>query len=220
MTDFEQARINMVDCQIRPNDVTSHEVLEAFGSVPREAFVSPAQKPVAYIDDDLEISADPHQRYLMQATPMSRLVQLADVKQDSIVLDVGCGTGYSTAVLSRLCNSVVALECDEKLAEQATQNLQALNFDNAVVITCALEDGCAAEGPYDVIFVGGAVSSVPAKLTDQLKDGGRLVAVEGLGNSGVARLYKRQAGLVSGATKFNCALKPLPGFEQVEEFVF
>jgi len=151
---------------------------------------------------------------------MSRLVQLADVKDDSIVLDVGCATGYSTAVLARLCNSVVAIESDEAMAEQASQNLQTLGCDNAVVITGSLNAGCAAEGPYDVIFVGGAVNAEPEELAKQLKDGGRMVVVEGTSNSGVARLYKRDNDIVSASTEFNCAVKALPGFEMAAEFVF
>ena len=223
MIDHEQARTHMVDCQIRPNDVTNFAVLDVFGSVPREEFVPARNRDLAYVDEDIAIHADAvgaYKRYLMEPMSMARLVQLADIRKDDIALDVGCGTGYSTAILSLLCSSVVAVECDETLALQASENLTALNYDNAVVVPGALETGYPSEGPYDVIFVGGAVDKLSNALIDQLKDGGRLVVVEGVGNSGSARLYTNNDGLVSGRSVFNCAVKPLPGFQMAESFEF
>ncbi len=223
MIDHEQARTVMVDCQIRPNDVTSFSVLEVFGSVPREEFVPARNRDLAYVDEDIAVhvdTVDAYKRYLMEPMSMARLVQLADIHKDDIVLDVGCGTGYSTAILSLLCSSVVAVECDETLAEQATENLTSLNYDNAVVVTGALEAGYPSEGPYDVIFVGGAVDAVSKPLLDQLRDGGRLVVVEGRGNSASACIYTNTNGVVGSRSVFNCAVKPLPGFELAETFVF
>ena len=210
----------MVDSQVRPNDVTSHDVIQAFLSVPREAFVSAAQKPLAYIDEDLPLNAHGSSRYLMEAMSLSKLIQLADVKEDDIVLDIGCATGYSTAILSKLCSSVVAVESDEELATQASQTLMDLGCDNAVVTNGALEKGLANEGPYDVIFIGGAVEELPEELTGQLKNGGRLVVVQGTGNAGVARLYSRDNDVVGSRDAFNCAVMPLPGFEKEATFVF
>ncbi len=222
MINFEQSRTTMVDCQIRPNDVTNLAVLDAFGSVPREEFVPARNRELAYVDEDIAVHADSvgvFKRYLMEPMSMARLIQLADVGEDDIVLDVGSGPGYSSAVLSLLCNSVVALECDEVLAVQAQERLTELNYDNAVVVSGPLEKGYASEGPYDVIFVGGAVDYVPQALMAQLKDGGKLVVVEGLGNCGSARLYVKDGEIVSGRSVFNCAVKPLPGFQRAEEFV-
>ena len=220
MIDFEKARTTMVDCQIRPNDVTDHSIIEAFSSVPREKFVNAAQRPLAYIDEDLPLSADENERYLMETMTLAKLVQLAGISKDSIVLDIGCATGYSTAIISQLCNSVVALESDSHLAEQATNILVELGYDNAVVVNGPLQAGYAKEGPYDVIFIGGAVDELPENLVDQMKEGGRLVVVEGRGNAGISRLYIRENGKLNGRTAFNSAVMPLPGFEKKEEFVF
>ena len=99
MIDFEKARMTMVDCQIRPNDVTDRAILQAFMDVRRENFVSAAQKPLAYIDEDIPVSTEGADRFLMEVTSMAKLVQLADIRQDNIVLDIGCATGYSTAIL-------------------------------------------------------------------------------------------------------------------------
>jgi protein-L-isoaspartate(D-aspartate) O-methyltransferase len=221
--DFEKLREKMVDGQLRTTDVTDRRLLAAMRSVPREAFVPPQKCPIAYIDEDLEI-APPRQgrpaRYLMEPSPFARLVQLARVGPEDVVLDVGCATGYSTAVLSRLAGSVIALESDPELAAQASETLSRLGFDNAVVVEGALPEGYPDEAPYDVILLGGVVDFVPGALLDQLKDGGRLVCVEGRGNAASARLYLREGDLVSSRRAFNAAVQPLPGFERAPEFDF
>jgi protein-L-isoaspartate(D-aspartate) O-methyltransferase len=217
MMDFTAARIKMVDNQIRTTDVTSHSVLEAFLAVPREAFVPAAQKPLAYIDNDIEIAPG---RYLMQPSPLAKLIQLATVAESDVVLEVGCGTGYASAVLSLLAGSVVALESDEALAAQAGETLAELGYDNVAVVAGKLEEGYGAEAPYDVIFVNGAVEVLPEALFGQLRDGGRMVAVEGYGNASQARLFVKERGTASEIRAFNTAVKPLPGFRKAAEFVF
>lgn len=220
MIDFEKARTTMVDCQIRPNDVTDHKILDAFLSVPREKFVNAAQRPFAYIDEDLPLASENPGRYLMETMTLSKLVQLAQIDKDSIVLDIGCASGYSAAVLSQLCSSVVALESDSLLASQASNTLMELGYDNVVVVEGPLAAGWAKEGPYDVIFIGGAVEELPKALGDQLKEGGRLVVVEGTGNAGISKLYVRENGIMGGRRAFNSAVMPLPGFEKEAEFIF
>lgn len=220
MIDFEQARVTMVDRQVRPNSVTDHDVLRAFLEVPREEFVAPKERPLAYIDEDLPLSGEGEGRYLMECMSLAKLVQLADIGSDNIVLDVGCATGYSSAIISRLCNSVVALESDAALADQATETLMRLGFANVAVVCGPLPEGYAQEAPYDVIFVGGALESSPEKLLGQLKDGGRLVCVEGRGNTGVAKLYMKFGDVVSHRREFNCAVTALPGFETERTFQF
>lgn len=223
MIDHEQARTKMVDCQIRTNDVTDFAVLRVFGTVPRQEFVPARNRDLAYVDEDIAVHVDAvgaFKRYLMEPMSMARLVQLAGVTKDDIVLDVGCGTGYSTAILSELCNSVVALECDETLAAQAEERLTSLNYDNVVVVAGPLENGYSGEGPYDVIFIGGAIDDIPEALQSQLKEGGRMVGVVGEGNGGSAYLYTKNGGLVSGRPVFNCAVKPLPGFQRKAVFEF
>ena len=221
--DYSQYRQKMVDGQLRTTDVTSAAVLAAMGSVPREAFVDARRRELAYIDEDIEIAApsgDSGGRYIMEPSPFAKLVQLADIRPGDVVLDVGCATGYSAAVLSRLASSVIAVESDAALAERATGILGGLGFDNAVVVHGPLQAGYAAEGPYDVIVLEGAVGEIPPALFDQLRDGGRLVAVEGYGNAGVARLHVKVDGIVTGRRAFNAAVKPLPGFEKAPAFVF
>jgi protein-L-isoaspartate(D-aspartate) O-methyltransferase len=220
--DFSERRVKMVDGQVRTTDVTSAPLIEAMLTVPREAFVSPGQQDLAYIDEDIRISdgGNGGARYLMEPSPLAKLLQLAEIDASDSVLDVGCGTGYSAALLSRLARSVVALESDPVLAETAKSTLAKLGCQNVTVVTGPLPQGQAAKGPYNVIFIGGSVEAVPQALLDQLAEEGRLVAVEGQGNSGVARLFFKAGGVVTGRRAFNAAIKPLPGFERVHAFEF
>ncbi|GAA2866652.1 protein-L-isoaspartate(D-aspartate) O-methyltransferase [Aminobacter niigataensis] len=221
--DFSERRVKMVDGQVRTTDVTDAAILSAMLSVPREAFVDSAQRELAYIDEDLRygVTADSDQpRYLMEPSPFAKLAQLAEIGPRDFVLDVGSGTGYSAAVLSKLAISVIALESDPTLAATATSTLSSLGCDNVVVVSGPLAAGYASQAPYDVIFVGGSVEQVPDALLAQLKEGGRLVAVEGRGNAGVASVYLKADGNVTARRAFNAAVKPLPGFNRTREFEF
>ncbi len=221
MSDYADRRLKMVDGQLRTTDVNDAALIEAVLAVPREEFVPRSRRELAYIDEDIAVPASGAQpRYLMEPSPFGRLVTLAAPRAGDVVLDVGCATGYSSAVLSRLVGSVVALESDATLAQAATETLLRLGFDNVAVVSGPLQDGWAAEAPYDVIFVGGAVDDVPEALLAQLREGGRLVAVVGHGNAGFARLYVKGAGGVTSRRAFNAAVKPLPGFARAAGFAF
>ncbi|WP_306118326.1 MULTISPECIES: protein-L-isoaspartate O-methyltransferase [unclassified Roseitalea] len=220
--DFSQLRHAMVEGQVRVADVSDRALLAAMREVPREMFVPSRLRPLAYIDEDILLNeGDDVARYMMEPAAFARLVQLAEVRPGDLVLDIGCGTGYSSAILSRLAGAVIALECDEGLAARATDILSAQGFDSVAVVTGPLADGLAEEGPFDVVFVGGAVDFVPDALLAQIKPEGRLVAVKGHGLTGAAMLHLRDdEGILSSRRAFNCAVKPLPGFESKPEFVF
>jgi protein-L-isoaspartate(D-aspartate) O-methyltransferase len=217
MIDFQAARAKMVDNQVRTTDVTSHSVLQAFFAVDREGFVPEKSKPLAYIDTDIELAPG---RYLMEASPLAKLLQMAAITKEDRVLEVGTGTGYVAALLSKVAGSVVALESDEALAGQATENLASRGCDNVKVVVGVLEEGHASEAPYDVIFVNGAIEDVPAALLEQLGEGGRLVAVIGYGNAAQAKLLLQERGAISQSSYFNLSVKPLPGFRKAKDFVF
>jgi protein-L-isoaspartate(D-aspartate) O-methyltransferase len=216
MLDLKKTRQNMVDCQIRTSDVTNHALINALLQVPREAFVPNSVPELAYIDEDIALG---YGRYMMEPAPFAKLAQAVGVGPNDVVLDVGCASGYSSAVLSRFASVVIALEENKELAEFAEKTLDSLDYDNVAVVQGELTKGYASEGPFDVIFVNGAVQQLPQELFSQLKDGGKLIAVEGLGNTGIARLYLRRGDDISGRNLFNCAVKPLPGFEKQAEFV-
>ncbi|MGM4980815.1 MULTISPECIES: protein-L-isoaspartate O-methyltransferase family protein [Rhizobium] len=223
MMDFEAARVKMVENQIRTTDVTSHSVLNAFFAVPRENFVPEKSKLLAYVDCDIEIApaaAGKAARFLMEASPLAKLLQLGVITKEDKVLDVGCGTGYVSAILSLIADKVVALEADEDLAAQAKANLAALGYDNVTVVTGDLEKGHAGSAPFNVIFVDGSVEQVPQALLDQLGEDGRLIAVLGYGHAARATVFMRERGAFSENVFFNASIKPLPGFAKAKEFVF
>ncbi len=222
MGNFAVQRKNMVDSQVRPADVVDRRILRAMQEIPRELFVPADTRQLAYIDNEVRISprSDAEARYLVAASVHARLIQFLDLDDHAIVLDVGCGTGYGSAVLARLAQTVVALECDPALAEAATQTLSALSIDNVVVVVGSLPAGWASEGPYDAILLSGAVPEVPAELLNQLKDGGRLTAVVADGGMSKAMLWQRSGPHFSSRTLFDAAAAPLPGFEREAQFVF
>jgi protein-L-isoaspartate(D-aspartate) O-methyltransferase len=215
--DHQKARRNMVDCQVRTSDVTNLELLAAFLAVPRERFVPSELAEIAYLDEELPLG---NGRFLIAAAPLARLLQAAMIVPADKVLDIGCATGYSTALIASLGARVTGLETSSELAMRARETLASLKFANATISEGSLDAGLAGQGPYDVIFIGGSVQRLPNALKGQLKPGGRLVTVEGSGNAAFAKLYVNDDGHFSGRRLFNCALPLLPGFERTPQFVF
>jgi len=221
MIDFEEARIKMVDCQVRTCDVTEHGLISALMQVPREEFVPEDARPLAYIDEDISLAKlGAGGRFIMEPGPFAKLLQLADVQEDDFVLVIGCGSGYSAAVLSLLGASVIAIEEDKALAQYANAKMTELGFDNVVVRDAKLAGGYHKEAPYDVIFVDGSVEELPDALPEQLAENGRLVVVKGQGNSATAQIITKNDGILSSRKAMNLAVKPLPGFEKAAEFQF
>ncbi|WP_421709784.1 protein-L-isoaspartate O-methyltransferase family protein [Algihabitans sp.] len=218
MVNYTAARINMVESQLRTNRVWNHRLLEAFETLPRESFVPEKARGFAYVDEDLPIGQG---RFVMEPMVLARLIQAAAIQDGDMVLDLGCGLGYSTAVLARLAATVVAVEEVPDFVASATEALEALEITNAVVLQGALTQGYAKQAPYDVILLGGAVAEVPQEIEAQLAEGGRLVCVlldqDGIGR---AMLMRKDEGVVSGRVLFDAATPVLPGFERKSGFVF
>ncbi len=224
MIDYAAARLNMVECQLRTNKVIDEPVLDAFLTVPRERFVPAALRGTAYVDDDLPLDGA---RVLMAPLALARLLQLAAIDPDDKVLEVGCATGYGSALLARIAARVTALESDPTLAARARALLAELGHRNVSVVEGNLAAGWKGDAPYDVIVINGAVDVVPPAIAEQLAEGGRLVGVvrPEAGAVGVAVgeavLMTRAEGVLSSRPVFEAAaVHPLPGLVRVPSFVF
>jgi protein-L-isoaspartate(D-aspartate) O-methyltransferase len=220
MNVFADARQNMVDNQLRPNKVTNPNILAAMAELPRERFVPKIKQGTAYVDEDIEVALD---RFLMEPVVLARLLQALDLTSETTVLNIGCATGYDAALLGRLAGSVVAIDSDPALVAQASAAINELAIDNVAVIEGPLEQGYAAQAPYDAIFFSGAVDEVPSALADELAPDGQLAVVVGGGEHGIlgrARLYVRSGGTLSSRPLFDAGTHMLPGFMREENFVF
>ncbi|MBT5374135.1 MAG: protein-L-isoaspartate O-methyltransferase [Rhodospirillaceae bacterium] len=219
MPEYEARRHNMVESQIRTNKVTDPGLIAVFSELPRELFLPEAQRSIAYIDEDIEIAPG---RFLMEPMVLARLIQSADISKNDMVLDIGCAFGYATAILARLANTVVGLESDKRMIDKANSILGELVVDNVALMNGPLDKGFSKQAPYDVILIGGAVESIPAAITKQLAEGGRLVTVisDGTGTGGSGTLVLRQGKDFSSRALFDASTPILPGFQRAEEFIF
>jgi protein-L-isoaspartate(D-aspartate) O-methyltransferase len=217
MTDYAAAREIMVDRQVRPADVTLYPVIAAMLDVPREAFVPEALRPVAYLGEHVPLGGG---RVLLDPRVFAKLLDAVNVGPGDLVLDVGCAYGYSTAVLARMAEAVVAVEEDAAMAAEAEALLAVHGVDTAVVHAGPLAEGVAAHGPFDAIVVEGAIEVLPPALEAQLKPGGRIAAVFVDGARGQARLGLRTEAGVSWRRIFDATAPVLPGFTAAKAFEF
>ena len=230
--DFEQARATMIACQLRPNHIDSLEILSAMAKIPRERFVANRFRALAYSDQDIPLGDDKGSRRLMAPMLLARLIQEAEISSEDLVLDIGCGSGYSTAVLACLAGTVIGLE--SKLDQANSAVLTSLGLDNAVFVQGDLSQGYPSQGPYDAIIIAGMVGFIPEKILDQLIEGGRLVTVlaynqdvaPALGDVspyrvlGRAVCLRRRRGLCVEENLFDAQAPPLFDFWSPPAFVF
>ncbi len=215
MTDFADRRRMMVDTQIRPADVTKYPIIEALLAIPRENFAPDAQAEVAYADQSIPLGEG---RVIPEPRTLAKMLDALDVREDELVLDVGCGLGYSTAVVARLAQMVIGVEEDEALASEAQDLLSDSNADNAIVHQGALVDGAGEHGPYDVMIIEGGVEDIPAALLAQVKDGGRVAALFMSGALGEVKIGYKSGDQISWRFEFNAGAPVLPGFGKTVEF--
>lgn len=215
--DFAAARRKMVASQVRTNRVTDPLVSSAMEAVPREYFVPAERRSVAYLDEDQPLG---NGRHIMEPMALGRLLQLADIEPHDKALVVAAGTGYSAAVLARMAESVVVLENDTGFADKASKIMTELVIPNVTVVRGELAAGVPAKAPFDVILIDGAVNEIPMALKQQLRDGGRLVAVVRSGPVGRATLVTRIGDAWGSRTDFDLIMAYLPEFAPQPKFVF
>ena len=217
MDESADSRTAMVDNQVRPSDVTKFPVIKALLSVPREVFVPPAMKPVAYADMQIPIGPN-RDRVILDARNFAKMLDAVDIQPDELVLDLGCGFGYSAAVISRLAQAVVAVEEIAEIAEEAEVLLTRHNVDNAIVISAPIAEGSARHCPYDVIIVEGGVEYVPDAIAGQLKDGGRIFGLFGGERVCRGRLGRKVGKQIHWRNEFDASAPVLPGFRRERSF--
>lgn len=221
-------RRNMVDCQIRTFDVTDQTLLARLFEVPRELFLPPELAPLAYSDAALAVkTGEPggKPRTLLPPLVLARLLQGGRIHATDKVLDVGPATGYSTALLAGLASAVVALESDQLLADATRANLDAFGLERIRTILGPLAEGRPKDGLFDVILVNGAVEGNLEQLLGQLREGGRLLAIERRrdapgGASSKAVRYEKVDGVTGYRVLFDASAPVLDAFHEAEEFTF
>lgn len=216
MTDFAQCRTMMVDTQVRPNDVTSYPVIEAMLNVPREQFVPDTRRDVAYAGDNISLGDN---RVMVEPRTLGKMMEVLDLKSSDLVLNIGCAYGYSAAVMARIAEAVVAVESDETMATEAQARLAAQDIFNVVVVKAGLTEGCPSQAPYDAMLIEGGIEELPDALADQLRDGGRVVALFRENNLGVVRVGLKLDGRINWRFAFNAGAPILPGFAKQPGFV-
>lgn len=216
MIDFAQLRTTMVDTQIRPSDVTKYPIIEAMLNVPREAFVPDDKRAEAYVGEHVALGGG---RVVLDPRVLSKMLDVLDIQKDELVLDLGCGLGYSSAVMARMAEAVIAVEEDEEVSAQAQTRLSEAGADNVVVETGTLAAGAAQHGPYDVVIVQGGVETLPDEILSQVKENGRICAIFLEGNLGIVRVGYKIDGDVTWRMVFNATAPLLNGFENKSEFV-
>lgn len=217
MPDFAAQRFNMVASQVLASGVTDERILAVMAKIERERFVPTAKRSIAYAETCLEVVS---RRYLVDPRNLALMLNAAEIGSNDTVLDVGCATGYSTAVLAGLAGRVVGLEQDLDLVRIASETLQGLGIGNVAIVQGSLAEGFRGEAPYDVIFVNGSIEAKPQALLAQLRPGGRLVAAVGSETQAKATVYLNENGRIGQRVAFDAPMPALAGFRQPVGFVF
>lgn len=217
MTDFAKSRVAMVDRQVRPSDVTSYPIIDAMLRIPRERYTPAALRDVAYAGAPLALGPG---REMPDARNFAKMLDAANIGPDDLVLDLAPGLGYSTAVIAHIAAAVIAIEPDEAMAEKAASILAAEEVENAIISHGDAAKGDAAHGPYDAILINGAISGPPVSLLSQVKDGGRIIAIEMNGANGRAVAFVRDGDRFDVKPLFAATAPVIPGFEAEEAFAF
>ena len=215
MTIFSARRVTMVDTQVRPSDVTKYPIIAAMLDIRREVFVPEALREAAYIGANLPLGPN---RVLLEARTLAKMLDALDVQPSDLVLDIAVGLGYSSAVIARMAEAVVAVEDDAQTAQEAQTLLSQEGADNAIVLAGPLVAVAAKHGPYDVMLIQGGVEQIPQPLLDQLKEGGRIVALFMEDAVGVCRIGQKIGGHIHWRDAFNAAAPVLPGFARETVF--
>lgn len=217
MADFALQRINMVESQVRPSDITDRRIIRAMLDVAREKFCPATSAATAYMDLDVKVTPT---RSLTATRVLAKLIQGLDLVETDHVLHVGAATGYASAILARLAAKITALEVDAGLAVALAKNIVDMDLKSVTPVTGSLFAGHPMAAPYDAILIDGRVADVQQALIDQLRDGGRMVAVVGVGRVGRITRWQRRGTTFGNRILGDAGAPTLPGFDKAATFIF
>ena len=216
--DLSFLRKNMVDCQLKPNKITDLNLINAFLNVPREIFVNKKNINQCYLDVNIDLTKN---RFLLNPMICARLIQSLDINKNDTVLTIGSGVGYTSIILSYLCNTVIGIESIKSFYDFSLDVLLKLEVNNVVFIKSKIENGYSDQQPYDCIIIEGGVNHVPIEILNQLSENGRLVAVEiKEGNVGKATIYQRHGKEFTKKYLFDAYVPVFDGFKKNQNFIF
>ena len=216
MFDYVKARREMVDCQIRTADVTNYSILKALSTVAREKFVPNEIASIAYGGTSLHLGKD---RYLIEPRIFAKMLELLKVNSNDLVLDIGCGLGYSSAIISEMAELVIALE-EEFFFKRAQKILSETSNDNTVIYEGKLSEGINYEEKVDALIIQGGIEKIPNKLKDQVKNGGRVVAIFVDGFKGECQLGIKKGEEIHWNYEFDAYAPLLKDFCIEKKFIF
>ena len=216
--DYKSLRKNMVDCQLKPNKIIDLELINAFKRVPREIFVSKKNINQCYLDINIDLTKN---RFLLNPMICARLIQSLNINKNDTVLTIGSGVGYTSVILSYLCNTVIGIESIKSFYDFSVDVLIKLEVNNVVFIKSKIENGYSDQQPYDCIIIEGGVNHVPIEILNQLSENGRLVAVEiKEARVGKATLYQRHGIEFVKKYLFDAHVPFFEDFKEKQKFNF
>ncbi len=208
---------NMVEGQIKPLGNISKQVMDAFLSIPRDQFVPLELKNFAYLEKNIELGND---RFLLKPSLIAKIISLAGFNSSDTVLIIGSSTGYSSAILSNIAETVISIEEDDQLVNFSETIVLDKKIDNVVFLKKDLNEGCPEHGPFNKILIEGAVEDIPNYLFDQLDENGKMIAIIANGDISEVREYNKVGENIGSKFLFNCEAPKLKAFNKTDSFNF
>jgi len=208
---------NMIEGQIKPIGGMQKNILQAFSSVNRDDFVPQNLKDNCYSEKNLFLKRD---RFVLKANLIAKIISALNISNEENVLVIGSSTGYSSAIISRLAETVISIEEDQELLDFSEEAIRKNGIDNIVFINNAMIEGCSEQGPFNAIIIEGAIDEVPPKILNQLEDNGRLIAM--INNKGVSNVieYQKKNNIFTDRFLFSCTAPKLKCFDKRKSFSF
>ena len=207
----------MVEGQIKPIGGMQKNILDAFNSINRDDFVPLNLKDNSFSERNLFLKRD---RFVLKANLLAKIISALNISNEENVLVIGSSTGYSSAVISRIAETVISIEEDKELLDFSEEAVRKNGIDNIVFINSTMKEGCSEQGPFNAIIIEGAIDEVPPKILNQLEHNGRLIAM--INDNGISNVieYQKKNNTFTERFLFNCSAPKLKSFDKRKSFSF